>query len=171
MRKLAKGEAISEDQWLATLHRKLLAKGVSLYSTTPTDDKAKLEICITPTTEKRHVVTISKLLSSQGALPYERMEKADFLDVLAKEYPFDLVTCGPLGVVGALHSVPDDLSKFAEFLFSNCAELVTDYEIRFDSEQGNNSVEPANVNRDLIPLLTGDIAKDGMFWLPWGVDH
>lgn len=171
IRQLAKQAEMDEEHWLALQHSAARNNGVGLFSTLPVGAAAKLELCIVPTTEKRELVSISSLLTDQGALAYERMSKADVLDAINQDSPFHILTCGKMGIVGQLLAPWPDLTEFAERLFSICPELCADYEIRFDSERGNTTTDAPDLASDLVPLLVDDMAPSGTFWLPWGVDY
>ena len=168
VRKLASESGEGEASWLYRLNAEASAAGASLFAAAPIGEKAKYELCLAPTNEKRHVVAISQLLTGEMIVPRERMQHADRLDGLAEGFPFALISCGRWGVFGKPEPMPKGVNQLAERLFDICEELLGHY---YMEHQDTSSVPLPKPDRDLlVPILASDIEKDGVFWLPWGVD-
>ena len=171
VRKLSKEEGLDEDSWMTALQRDGLDVGVSLFSTTPPGYAAKQEICLAPTVVGREIIAISSLLTREGGLGYERMEKADWLDGLCKDYNFHIVSCGAMGVFCALEQSPANAASLARRLLEACPELSMEYYSAPELEKTGSGHDFQDKTDDTITLIAEDIARSQSFFLPWGVDY
>jgi hypothetical protein len=172
IRKLAKAAGQDEELWFAALQRKIEEKRFGLFTGSIPGGSAKDDINIAPTATKREIVCLSDLLPPHtGASPYERMAMADVLDEIDAEHPFHLLASGRYGVLGILDKLPEDVSSFARRLIGICGELYSDYQIQFSAERGAIAPNSAEEAEEIVKMVARDISKDGVFWLPWGVDN
>lgn len=170
VRALARDASKSEALWLSGLNIEAASAGGSLFAADPIEEKAKIELCLAPTTTKRHVLTISQLLTGEITSAAERMEHADLLDALARDYPFTLVSCGRWGVFGKPDFLPDDTSALASRLFDICGELLEHYRSEYNHKHKIMPPAPIPHREKLVAALAADLKAEEVIWLPWGVD-
>ena len=169
---LAKAEGLEPELWLAKHQAEAAKAGAGLFTRSLPGERAKDEINIAPSTAKRDLICISGLLPPEtGASPFEKLAMADVLDEIDADHPFHVLAAGPDGVLGILDNLPDDLPGFARRLIGVCGELHTDYQIKVDTIGKNLAPNSPEEMDEVVRLVVDDIAKDGVFWLPWGVDH
>ena len=169
---LAKADGLEPELWLAKHQADAAKAGAGLFARSLPGESAKDEINIVPSTAKRDLICISGLLPPEtGASPFEKLAMADVLDEIDADHPFQVLAAGPHGVLGILDSLPDDQPGFARRLIGVCGELHTDYQIQVDTIGKNLAPNSTEEMEEIVRLVADDIAKDGIFWLPWGVDH
>lgn len=169
---LAKADGLSPELWLARQQAEAARAGVGLFTRSLPGERTKDEIALAPSAAKRDLICISGLLPPEtGASPIEKLVMADLLDELDADHPFRLLTAGPQGVLGILDHLPDDLPAFARRLIGLCGELHTDVQLRVDTVGKNLTPNSAEEMEEIVRLVAEDTSKDGVFWLPWGVDH
>lgn len=169
---LAKADGLEPELWLAKHQAEAVKAGAGILTRSLPGERAKDEINIAPSTIKRDLICISGLLPPEtGASPFEKLAMADVLDEIDADHPFDLLAAGPDGVLGILDCLPDDLPGFARRLIGICGELHTDYQIQVDTTGKGIAPNSPEESDEIVSLVAADIAKHGVFWLPWGVDH